>query len=80
LPIHLGEAEDQGLELSEPKGRVFKAPGASLRRIKNRFRQSQERPGPFPVFQSTNVMKKGACMDFKDVMSKRSDDIVVRFG
>jgi hypothetical protein len=29
LPIRLGEAEDQGFELSELKGRVFKAPGAS---------------------------------------------------
>jgi hypothetical protein len=31
LPIHLGEAQDKGFELSEPKGQVFKAPGASLR-------------------------------------------------
>jgi len=39
LPINLGEVEDQCFQLFEPEGRVLKAPGASLRFIKKRFRQ-----------------------------------------
>jgi hypothetical protein len=35
LHINLGEVEDKRFELSEPSGRVFKAPGTSLRLIKN---------------------------------------------
>jgi hypothetical protein len=35
LLINLGEVEDKRFELSEPSGRVFKAPGTSLRLIKN---------------------------------------------
>jgi hypothetical protein len=41
-PINLGEAEDKRFELSEPAGRVFKAPEASLRLIKKRFRPSEK--------------------------------------
>jgi hypothetical protein len=42
LLINLGEAEDQRFELSEPAGRVFKSPGASLRFIKKRLRQGEK--------------------------------------
>jgi len=42
LPIHLGEAEDQRCQLSEPEGRVLASPGASLRCIKNRLRTKGE--------------------------------------
>jgi hypothetical protein len=35
LLINLGEVEDKRFELFEPSGRVFKAPGTSLRLIKN---------------------------------------------
>jgi hypothetical protein len=35
LLINLGEVEDKRFELSEPGERVFKAPGTSLRLIKN---------------------------------------------
>jgi hypothetical protein len=35
LRIKLGEVEDKRFELSEPVGRIFKAPGTSLRLIKN---------------------------------------------
>jgi hypothetical protein len=49
LRINLGEAEDQRFELFEPEGRVFKSPGASLRFIKKRFRQSEKGFGQQPV-------------------------------
>jgi len=42
LPINLGEAEDQRFQLFEPEGRVLKSPGASLRFIKKRLRQSEK--------------------------------------
>jgi hypothetical protein len=48
LRINLGEAEDQRFELFEPEGRVFKSPGASLRFIKKRFRQSEKGFGQQP--------------------------------
>jgi hypothetical protein len=35
LRINLGEGEAKRFELFEPGGRVFKAPGTSLRLIKN---------------------------------------------
>jgi len=35
LIINLGEEEDKRCQLLEPKGRVLKSPGASLRFIKN---------------------------------------------
>jgi hypothetical protein len=35
LRINLGEVENKRFDLSEPSGRVFKAPGTSLRLIKN---------------------------------------------
>jgi hypothetical protein len=38
LLINLGEVEDKRFELSEPSGRVFKAPGTSLRLIKTSLR------------------------------------------
>jgi hypothetical protein len=49
LLINLGEAEDQRFELLEPKGRVFKSPGASLRFIKKLFRTSEKGFGQQPV-------------------------------
>jgi hypothetical protein len=42
LLINLGEAEDKRFQLFEPKGRVLKSPGASLKFIKKRFRQSEK--------------------------------------
>ena len=42
LAINLGEAEDQRFQLFEPEGRVLKSPGASLRFIKKRLRQSEK--------------------------------------
>ncbi|MHC4474152.1 MAG: hypothetical protein ACYTEL_00805 [Planctomycetota bacterium] len=45
LKINLGEAKEKCFELSEPAGRVFKAPEASLRFIKNRFRLSEKSCG-----------------------------------
>jgi hypothetical protein len=35
LDINLGEGQDKRFELSEPPGRVFKAPETSLRLIQN---------------------------------------------
>jgi len=49
LLINLGEAEDERFELFEPGGRVFKSPGASLRFVKRRFRQSEKGFGQQPV-------------------------------
>jgi len=49
LQINLGEAEDQCFQLFEPEMRVLKAPGASLRFIKKRFRQSEKGFGQQPV-------------------------------
>jgi len=49
LQINLGEAEDQCFQLFEPERRVLKAPGASLRFIKKRFRQSEKGFGQQPV-------------------------------
>ena len=49
LLINLGAAKDQRFELFEPEGRVFKSPGASLRFIKKRFRQSEKGFGQQPV-------------------------------
>jgi len=49
LLINLGEAEDKRFQLFEPKGRVLKSPGASLRFIKKRFRQSEKGFGQQPV-------------------------------
>jgi hypothetical protein len=40
LSINLGEVEDKRFELSEPSGRVFKAPG--MRLDQKRFRQSEK--------------------------------------
>jgi hypothetical protein len=49
LQINLGEAEDQCFQLFEPERRVLEAPGASLRFIKKRFRQSEKGFGQQPV-------------------------------
>jgi hypothetical protein len=49
LLINFGEAEDKRFQLFEPKGRVLKSPGASLRFIKKRFRQSEKGFGQHPV-------------------------------
>jgi len=56
--INLGEAEDQRFELFEPRGRVFKSPGASLRLIKKRFRPNEKEFGqqPVNVFFSWNLL------------------------
>ena len=40
--INLGEAEDKRFQLLEPKRRVLKSPGASLRFIKKRFQTSEK--------------------------------------
>jgi len=49
LRINLGEAEDKRFELFEPEGRVFKAPEASLRLIKEPFRPIENGFGQQPV-------------------------------
>jgi hypothetical protein len=49
LQINLGEAKDQCFQLFEPEKRVLKAPVASLRFIKKRFRQSVNRFGQQPI-------------------------------
>ncbi len=46
--INLGEEEDKRFQLFEPKGRVLKSPGASLRFIKNVFRQAKRDLGNKP--------------------------------
>jgi len=40
--INLGEEEDKRFQLFEPKRRVLKSPGASLRFIKKRFQTSEK--------------------------------------
>jgi hypothetical protein len=40
--INLGEEEDKRFKLFEPKRRVLKSPGASLRFIKKRFQTSEK--------------------------------------
>jgi hypothetical protein len=42
LLINLGEAKDQRFQLVEPEGRVLGSPGATLRFVKKRFRQSEK--------------------------------------
>jgi hypothetical protein len=49
LLINLGETEDKRFQLFEPEGRVLKSPGASLKFIKKRFRQSEKGFGQQPV-------------------------------
>jgi hypothetical protein len=64
LLINLGEAEDKRFQLFEPKGRVLKSPGGSLRFIKKRFRQSEkgfeQQPDPF---LSANLYSSGSTSD-----------------
>jgi len=48
LRINLGEAEGLRFQLFEPKGRVLKSPGASLRFIRKRFRPSEKGFGQQP--------------------------------
>jgi hypothetical protein len=62
LSINLGEAQDKGFELSEPKGRVFKAPGASpidYKPVGSKTVLDKAKMGldHIPVFQSAEVLQ-----------------------
>jgi len=64
LAINLGEAEDQRFQLLEPEGRVLKSPGASLRFIKKRLRQSEkgfgQQPGAMTILTMVNLLPEMA--------------------
>jgi hypothetical protein len=49
LLINLGEVENKRFKLSEPGGRVFKAPGTSLRLIKNVLDKVKRELGNSPL-------------------------------
>jgi hypothetical protein len=51
LTINLSEVEETRFELSEPSGRVFKAPGTSFRLIKNVLDKVKRDLGNFPLFR-----------------------------
>jgi len=59
LLINLGAAEDQRFQLFEPEGRVLESPGANLRFIKKRFRQSEKEFGQQPVNTLRNQRDTG---------------------
>ena len=58
LLINLGAAEDQRFQLFEPEGRVLESPGASLRCIKKRFRQSEKGFGQQPVEYGQSAIRR----------------------
>jgi hypothetical protein len=73
LLINLGEVEDKRFELSEPSGRVFKAPGTSLRLIKNVLDKVKRDLGNSPLSYKRNpaLWHKNWC-ELQPVMSQNN--------
>jgi DEAD/DEAH box helicase domain-containing protein len=61
LRINLGEVEDKRFGLSEPSGRVFKAPGTSLRLIKNVLDKVKRDLGNSPSKKEIDRTEKKVC-------------------